>query len=37
MELAEKLVETFNNSFDTFLEEFKTCLDKLTCLDKHGR
>ena len=29
MELNEKLDEISSNSFDLFLEEFKTCLDKL--------
>ena len=32
MELKEKLDEIFNNSFDTVLEEFKTCLDKFAPL-----
>ena len=32
MELKEKLDAISNNSFDIFLEEFKTCLDKLTPL-----
>ena len=32
MELKEKLVEISNNSFDIFLEEFKTCLDKFAPL-----
>ena len=32
MELKEKLYAISNNSFDIFLEEFKTCLDKLTSL-----
>ena len=32
MELKEKLDEISNNSFDIFLEEFKTCLDKFTPL-----
>ena len=32
MELKEKLDETSNNSFDIFLEEFKTCFDNFTPL-----
>ena len=32
MELKEKLDAISNNSFDLFLEEFKTCLDELTPL-----
>ena len=32
MELKEKLDEISNNSFDIFLEEFKTCLDKFAPL-----
>ena len=32
MELTEKLDEISNKSFDTFLEEFKTCLDKFAPL-----
>ena len=32
MKLKEKLDEISNNSFDIFLEEFKTCLDKLASL-----
>ena len=32
MELKEKLDEISNNSFDTFLEVFKTCLDKFAPL-----
>ena len=32
MELKEKPDEVFNNSFDIFLEKFKTCLDKLAPL-----
>ena len=32
MELKEKLEEIFNNSFDIFIKEFKTCLDKFTPL-----
>ena len=32
MELKEKLDEISNNSFDIFLEEFKTCLDKFASL-----
>ena len=32
MELKEKLDEIFNNLFDIFLEEFKTCLDKFAPL-----
>ena len=32
MELKEKIDEISNNSFDIFLEEFKTCLDKFVPL-----
>ena len=32
MELKEKLGEISNNSFDNFLQEFKTCLDKFAPL-----
>ena len=32
IELKEKLDEISNNSFDTFLEEFKTCRDKFAPL-----
>ena len=32
MELKEKLDEISNNSFDIFLEEFKTCLDRFAPL-----
>ena len=32
MELKERLDEIPNNSFDIFLEEFKTCLDKFAPL-----
>ena len=32
MELKEKLDEVSNNSFDIFLEEFKTCLNKFAPL-----
>ena len=32
MELKEKLDEISNNSFDIFLEKFKTCLDKFAPL-----
>ena len=32
MELKEKIDEISNNSFDIFLEEFKTCLDKFAPL-----
>ena len=32
MELKEKLHEISSNSFDIFLEEFKTCLDKFAPL-----
>ena len=32
MELKEKLDEISNNSFDIFLAEFKTCLDKFVPL-----
>ena len=34
MELKEKLDEISNNSFDIFLEEFKTCLDKFAPLNE---
>ena len=32
MEHTEKLDEISNNSFDIFLDEFKTCLDKFAPL-----
>ena len=32
MDLKEKLDEISSNSFDIFLEEFKTCFDKFTPL-----
>ena len=34
MELKEKLDEISNNSFDIFLEEFKTCLDNFAPLNE---
>ena len=32
MELKEKIDEISSNSFDSFLEEFKICLDKFAPL-----
>ena len=37
LQLHEKVLAVSNNSFDLFLEEFKTCLDKFVSLIEKKR